>query len=138
MLGLFGGFLQALERHLVFAQIDAVLFFEFLHKIIDDHFIEIIAAQTVVAGSRFYFENAIVFKAAPFLAQTHVEYRVRQYMTLARFAFAQGHPYWGYRFLGWGLHYLQDLSQPYHASILPGVGTMKMLFVNNMAERMTC
>ena len=37
--------------------------------------------------------------------------------------------------MGWGLHYLEDLAQPYHAKALPGVsifwiGTMDMLGVH--------
>jgi len=34
-------------------------------------------------------------------------------------AFRAGDPYWGFRFLGWALHYLEDLGQPFHASLLP-------------------
>lgn len=34
-------------------------------------------------------------------------------------AFRRGHPYWGARFLAWSLHYLQDLTQPFHAEQLP-------------------
>lgn len=34
-------------------------------------------------------------------------------------AFRHGHPYWGARFLAWSIHYLQDLTQPFHAEQLP-------------------
>ena len=44
----------------------------------------------------------------------------------------RGHPYWGWRFAGWALHYIQDLTQPYHASVLPGVGVPTMLWINTL------
>jgi len=34
--------------------------------------------------------------------------------------------------MGWGLHYIADLTQPYHARALPGVGTFKMISMNVM------
>ncbi|MBL8019528.1 MAG: phospholipase [Leptospirales bacterium] len=78
----------------------------------------------------FYHEAKIVYLLAGFLKKTYPEVRVRQSYALARYAFKTGHPYWGYRFMGWGSHYVQDLTQPYHASVLPGVGTLRMLWIN--------
>ncbi|MEA1675138.1 hypothetical protein [Nitrospirillum sp. BR 11163] len=78
----------------------------------------------------FYHEAGILYKAAPFLQHTYPEARVHLYMTLSRFAFAQGHPYWGWRFAGWAAHYVQDMAQPYHARVLPGVGTVSMLWTS--------
>src|SRR5205085_10057498 len=43
-----------------------------------------------------------------------------------------GNEYWGWRFAGWGLHYLQDLGQPYHARVLPGVSVPRMLWINGL------
>jgi enoyl-CoA hydratase/carnithine racemase len=54
-------------------------------------------------------------------------------MGLARLAFATGHSYWGYRFLGWGLHHVQDLTQPYHAKPLPGVDLANLLLLEGKA-----
>jgi hypothetical protein len=78
----------------------------------------------------FFHEAAIVYAAAGFLRRTHVEYRIHLFRSLAGFAFASGHPYWGWRFAGWAMHYVQDLTQPYHARVLPGVGTARMLWIN--------
>lgn len=78
----------------------------------------------------FYYESNIILKFAPFLKRTYVEYRIHQYLSLSRFAFSTGHNYWGYRFLGWALHYAQDLTQPYHSSLSPNVSTAKLLYVN--------
>ncbi|HRP68117.1 MAG TPA: phospholipase [Turneriella sp.] len=78
----------------------------------------------------YYHESWIIFKAGSFLKRTYPKYRVHQYLTLARFAFKTGHPYWGYRFLGWGLHYIGDLTQPYHARVLPNNSTLRMLWIN--------
>ncbi|MFZ6045619.1 phospholipase [Pseudomonas sp. CR3202] len=77
----------------------------------------------------YYHEDELIFRAAPYLKRTYPEVRVYQYLGLARFAFESGHPYWGYRFLGWGLHYIQDLTQPYHAKALPGHGTPALVWI---------
>lgn len=76
----------------------------------------------------YYHEDAIVFAAGPFLTRTYPEWRAFQYFGLARYAFEHGHGYWGYRFMGWGLHYIQDLTQPYHAKVLPGVETPDLIW----------
>jgi hypothetical protein len=78
----------------------------------------------------FYHESWIVFAAASFLKRTFVEYRINLYQTLAEYAFSVGQDYWGYRFMGWAMHYIGDLSMPYHSSVLPGVSTIRMLWIN--------
>lgn len=78
----------------------------------------------------FFHESPIVYKAAGFLRRTYPEYRIHLYQTLSRHAFNTGHAYWGWRFAGWALHYVQDLTQPYHTSVLPGVGVARMLWIN--------
>jgi hypothetical protein len=80
----------------------------------------------------FFHESWIVYKAAPFLLKTYAEYRIHLYRALAVHALRSGHPYWGWRFAGWALHYIQDLTQPYHASVLPGVGVPTMLWINTL------
>jgi hypothetical protein len=81
----------------------------------------------------FYHEAAIIYKAASFVKRTFPQLRVHQYSTLAELAFRTGHPYWGWRFSGLALHYIQDLTQPYHASLSPGSSAAKMISVNLMA-----
>jgi len=81
----------------------------------------------------FFHEQWILYKAAPFLLRTYPEYRIHLYQTLAQHAFRTGHDYWGWRFAGWALHYVQDLTQPYHARVLPGVGTPSLLWINSLA-----
>lgn len=80
----------------------------------------------------FYHEAGIVYMLAGFLKHTYPEVRVRQFYALSRYAFRTGHPYWGYRFMGMGLHYVTDLTQPYHARVLPGIGVLRMLWINLM------
>ena len=55
----------------------------------------------------FYHEAGIVYAAGGFIKRTLPEYRMNQFLSLARFAFKTGHPYWGYRFTGWGLHFVK-------------------------------
>jgi len=78
----------------------------------------------------FYHESPIIYAAAGFLKRTYPEYRIHLYRTLALHALRTGHDYWGWRFAGWAMHYIQDLTQPYHARVLPGVGTLRMLWIN--------
>lgn len=75
----------------------------------------------------FYHEARIVYAAGAFLRRTHPEARIALFTALARHALASGHEYWGWRFAGWALHYVQDLTQPYHARLLPGVSVLRML-----------
>ena len=78
----------------------------------------------------FFHESPIVYKAAGFLRRTYPQYRIHLYQTLASHALRSGHPYWGWRFAGWALHYVQDLTQPYHTKVLPGVSVPRMLWIN--------
>lgn len=81
----------------------------------------------------FYHEAGIVFAAAPFLEKNFPAYRSHLYRSLSIFALKKGDHYWGLRFLGWGLHFVTDLTQPYHSSVLPGVSTLRMLWINVLA-----
>ncbi|MDD0969679.1 MULTISPECIES: phospholipase [Pseudomonas] len=81
----------------------------------------------------FFHESPVVYAAAGFLERSWPDWRAYQYMGLARLAFASGHSYWGYRFLGWGLHHVQDLTQPYHAKPLPGVELPSLLLLEGKA-----
>jgi len=78
----------------------------------------------------FYHEASIVYALAGFLKETYPEYRIHQFKVLSEYAFQTGHDYWGWRFMGWGIHYLSDISMPYHAVVLPGVSAAKMLWIN--------
>ena len=77
-----------------------------------------------------FHEAGIIYALASFTKRTFPEHRIRLFQALARHAFQTGHPYWGWRFTGWGLHYIEDLTQPYHASLLPGVSVGRMLLIN--------
>lgn len=81
----------------------------------------------------FYHEQPITYAAGGFLKRTYPEYRIHLYQTLAVHALKTGHAYWGWRFAGWALHYVGDLTQPYHSAVLPGVGLPSMLWINAVA-----
>lgn len=81
----------------------------------------------------FFHESKVLYAAAPFIQRTFPLLRSYQYWSLAHLAFRTGHPYWGWRFAGLSLHYLQDLTQPYHARLAPGISTLKLLSVNFLA-----
>lgn len=78
----------------------------------------------------FYHESKILYAFGPFLKNTFADYRINLYRALSLFAFQQGEDYWGWRFMGWSMHHLGDLSMPYHSKPLPAVSTMKMIWIN--------
>jgi hypothetical protein len=78
----------------------------------------------------FYHESPVIYALAGFLKKTYPEYRIHLYKMLSELAFQTGHPYWGWRFMGWGLHYLADLTNPYHATPIPGLGTARALWIS--------
>ena len=57
-LGLFRGVLQALQRHAVFAQVDVVLFFEFVDEPVDNPLVNVIASQVGIAVCGLDFHHA--------------------------------------------------------------------------------
>ena len=71
---------------------------------------------------------------APNATRILVPLRVYQFSSLASLAFRTGHPYWGWRFAGMALHYVQDLTQPFYASASPGESSMRLLALNAMAK----
>ncbi len=77
----------------------------------------------------FYHESEMIFAAGGFLKRTYPEYRIQQFKHLSQFAFEQGHPYWGWRFMGLGLHYVGDFSNPYHVTPVPGNSTASTIWV---------
>jgi len=81
----------------------------------------------------FFHEAKVVYLAAPFIKRTFPLLRVHQFTSLATLAFKTGHPYWGWRFTGLALHYVQDLTQPYHATLSPGDSSAKLIGINLLA-----
>ena len=77
----------------------------------------------------FYHLDWLTRTAQPSLLNTYPLWRIALYDRLAQVAFETGHPYWGWRFMGWAMHYLGDLTQPYHALPLPGVSTLDALWL---------
>ncbi|MEY1638386.1 hypothetical protein [Tenuifilum osseticum] len=78
----------------------------------------------------FYHEAKIVYLFGPFLKKTYPEYRISLFKALSEYAFSTGNDYWGWRFMGWGMHYLGDLSMPYHTAPLPGMSAARMIWIN--------
>lgn len=78
----------------------------------------------------FYHESSLVYKLAPYIKKTFAEHRIKLFQELSKMAFRSGHPYWGLRFLGWSLHYVQDLTQPFHNAPIPGYSTADLIGLN--------
>jgi ABC-type multidrug transport system fused ATPase/permease subunit len=60
--------------------------------------------------------------------------RVYQFSTLASLAFRTDHPYWGWRFAGIALHYVQDLTQPYHANLQSNDTSLRFMALDTLAK----
>ena len=56
---LFGLFLKSLQRHRIFAQVDAVFFFEAIHQPANQRVVPIVSAQMSIAVCRLHLEHAV-------------------------------------------------------------------------------
>ncbi|QXL83998.1 hypothetical protein [Comamonas sp. NLF-1-9] len=81
----------------------------------------------------YYHESKLIYAAAGFLKRTYPLLRVHQYQGLAQLAFRSGHAYWGWRFAGLAAHYVQDLTQPYHARLAPGFSSARLIGIQLLA-----
>lgn len=88
---------------------------------------QVIGVATVPFSSQALFhmstyrESKLILTLMPRLKEDYPEYRAYLYFSLSRFAAETGHAYWAAKFLGWGLHYIQDMTQPYHSSLSMGL-----------------
>lgn len=55
--------------------------------------------------------------------------RAQLFFDLGAKAIQKGHPYWGFRFVAWGMHYLEDMGAPVHTNMLP---TLKYIRLKGM------
>ncbi len=81
----------------------------------------------------FMHESRMVSLGLPAIRRSFVLLRSHQYSTLAALAFRTGHAYWGWRFAGFSLHYLQDQTEPYYAALAPGESGVKLLAAQALA-----
>lgn len=77
----------------------------------------------------FFHENALLTTLLPVLRRSFVAERVKVFQALAHLAFDKGVNYWGWRFTAWAVHYVQDLTQPYHARAFPPATIPVMLSI---------
>lgn len=77
----------------------------------------------------FYHLDWLTKRVESDLLRTLPAWRIHLYQSLAALAFETGHDYWGWRFMGWALHYIGDLTQPYHTDPLPGVSLMSSIWL---------
>ncbi len=67
----------------------------------------------------FLHEPGWITALWPGLKRSFMEERIRVCLALARLAFKTEAHYWGWRFVSWAMHYVQDLTAPYHAKAFP-------------------
>lgn len=86
-----------------------------------------LSVSTTVFGTQVFFHMSTyqdpesLTDFLPRLKEDYPEYRAVLYFQLSKFAAETNHPYWAAVFLGWGLHYIQDMTQPYHAVLTNGL-----------------
>jgi hypothetical protein len=65
----------------------------------------------------FWYEGQNVL-GHDFGKDQELDQRMQLFYQLSLIAFSVDEPYWGYRFLGDALHYLEDLTQPFHVQAM--------------------
>jgi hypothetical protein len=63
-----------------------------------------------------YYANMTLHLPVPVLAMGAAPRRAKQWLEMGQQAFTQGQDYWGWRFTAWALHYIEDLTQPFHST----------------------
>jgi hypothetical protein len=58
--------------------------------------------------------------------------RAQLFFDMGAKAIKKGHPYWGFRFVAWGMHYLEDMGTPVHTNMLP---TLKYVRLKGMRPK---
>lgn len=92
------------------------------------------AASQTPFGMGFFFEDRMLYSVAPWAKRSLVQARYYQYASLSALALRTGHDYWGWRFAGLALHYLQSLTQPYHTRLAPGESSATLVAYNALAR----
>lgn len=82
----------------------------------------------------FFHEDALLYSVAPWARRSMVQARYYQFSTLASLALRTGHDYWGWRFAGLALYYLQNLTHPYFARLAPGESSVALLGYHTLAR----
>lgn len=67
----------------------------------------------------FFHEGPVLRLILSRLMTSFLEERAGVFFALSRLASEKGLEYWAWRFTAWAMHYLQDLTQPYHARAIP-------------------
>lgn len=93
-----------------------------------------ISESTEAFQMSFMQEDSLIKLSVPCTHNSLPEARFELYTALSRFAFRQGHPYWGYRFAGWALYYVQEIGNPYNASLLPGKSGLEILWFHYLGS----
>ena len=92
----------------------------------------------VGAGTRvlrhFWYKGQAIFTVDMGEGQ-ELDRRVQLFYELSLIAFSINEHYWGYRYLANALHYIQDLTQPFHVQANMGSG---MIFTNEMIQAALC
>jgi len=81
----------------------------------------------------FMHESRMLYLSAPAIKRSYPLLRSHQFYTLSALAFRTGHAYWGWRFAGLSLHYLQELTLPYQSKLAPGEHFAKVLTAQALA-----
>jgi hypothetical protein len=82
----------------------------------------------------FFHEDAVLYSVAPWARRSMVLARFYQFSTLASLALRTGHDYWGWRFAGLALYYVQNLTHPYFTRLAPGESSVVLLGYQTLAR----
>ena len=82
----------------------------------------------------FLREGSLATMALPSIRRHFLLLRNYQFSTLSALAFRTGHNYWGWRFAGLALHYVEDLTQPFRANLLQGDTALRLVSTSAFAS----
>jgi len=77
--------------------------------------------QTLMGGMNPAQTSSQGFRHMSFLlgAMGEAPRRAQLFFDLGARAINRGHAYWGFRFMAWGLHFVEDMGTPVHTNMLP-------------------
>lgn len=78
---------------------------------------------------KFIWVHPIRSFQIPFRPLGEAPFRAKLFFELSQKFFEHKLPYWGYRFLGWSFHYIQDLFQPFHSNQSPSKRFIRFMWL---------
>ncbi len=74
---------------------------------------------------KYHWEEPIMSFQIPMIPLGEAPARAQLFWEISQDMFRHNQPYWGYRFLAWAFHYIEDLHQPFHTRQVPSLSFIR-------------